>query len=58
MAGLREAGIETAWASQIFAYDALTVLAAVGREVPGIQFGTAVVPDLSPAPGDAGRPRR
>jgi 5,10-methylenetetrahydromethanopterin reductase len=41
---LHEAGIETAWASQIFAYDALTALAAVGREVPGIGLGTAVVP--------------
>ena len=41
---LHEAGIETAWASQIFAFDALTVIAAAGREVPGIQFGTAVVP--------------
>ncbi len=44
VAGLRDAGIETAWASQIFAYDALTAIAAVGREVPGIEFGTAVVP--------------
>jgi 5,10-methylenetetrahydromethanopterin reductase len=44
VAGLHEAGIETAWASQIFAYDALTIMAAIGREVPGIQFGTAVVP--------------
>ena len=43
-AGLRDAGIDTAWLSQIFAYDALTALAAVGREVPGIGFGTAVVP--------------
>ncbi len=42
--GLRDAGIDTAWSSQIFAYDALTALAAVGREVPGIGFGTAVVP--------------
>ena len=41
---LHEAGIETAWASQIFALDALTVLAVAGREVPGIGFGTAVVP--------------
>ena len=41
---LKEAGIETAWASQIFAYDALTALAAIGREVPGIGLGTAVVP--------------
>lgn len=44
VAGLRDAGIQTAWASQIFAYDALTTLAAIGREVSGIEFGTAVVP--------------
>jgi 5,10-methylenetetrahydromethanopterin reductase len=44
VASLHEAGIETAWASQIFAYDALTALAAIGREVPGIGLGTAVVP--------------
>ncbi len=44
VASLQEAGIETAWASQIFAYDALTALAAIGREVPGIGLGTAVVP--------------
>jgi len=44
VAGLADAGIETAWSSQIFAYDALTVIAAVAREVPSIHFGTAVVP--------------
>ncbi len=44
VAGLHESGIQTAWASQIFGYDALTALAAIGREVPGIEFGTAVVP--------------
>jgi F420-dependent oxidoreductase-like protein len=44
VASLRDAGIESAWASQIFAYDALTALAAIGREVTGIEFGTAVVP--------------
>ncbi|HEX3980823.1 MAG TPA: TIGR03564 family F420-dependent LLM class oxidoreductase [Acidimicrobiales bacterium] len=43
-ARLHDAGIETAWVSQIFALDALTVLAVAGREVPGIRFGTAVVP--------------
>jgi len=43
-AGLHDAGIDTAWSSQIFAHDALTAIAAVGREVPGIGFGTAVVP--------------
>ncbi len=41
---LREAGIDTAWSSQIFGYDALTTLAAVSREVEGIDLGTAVVP--------------
>jgi len=44
VAALDAAGIEAAWASQIFAHDALTVLAAVGREVPDITLGTAVVP--------------
>jgi len=44
VAGLADAGIEMAWSSQIFAYDALTALAAVSREVPGIRFGTAVIP--------------
>jgi alkanesulfonate monooxygenase SsuD/methylene tetrahydromethanopterin reductase-like flavin-dependent oxidoreductase (luciferase family) len=41
---LRDAGIGTAWMSQIFGYDSLTALAVVGREVPGIELGTAVVP--------------
>jgi F420-dependent oxidoreductase-like protein len=44
VAGLREAGIQSAWASQIFGYDALTALAVIGREVPDIDLGTAVVP--------------
>jgi 5,10-methylenetetrahydromethanopterin reductase len=44
VASLAAAGIETAWASQIFSYDALTALAVIGREVPGIGLGTAVVP--------------
>ncbi len=44
VAGLVDSGIETAWASQIFAYDALTTIAALSREVPSIHFGTAVVP--------------
>ena len=37
-------GAHTFWSSQIFGHDALTVLASVGREVPGIELGTAVVP--------------
>ena len=32
------------WTPQIFGHDALTVLAVVGREVPDIELGTAVVP--------------
>jgi 5,10-methylenetetrahydromethanopterin reductase len=44
VASLRDAGIHTAWCSQIFAYDALTAIAAIGREVPGIDFGSAVIP--------------
>jgi F420-dependent oxidoreductase-like protein len=44
VAALADAGIETAWCSQIFALDALTTIAAAAREVPGIHFGTAVVP--------------
>lgn len=37
-------GFHTYWAAQIFSHDALTALAIVGREVPGIELGTAVVP--------------
>jgi F420-dependent oxidoreductase-like protein len=32
------------WLPQISAYDALTTLAVVGREVPGLRVGTSVVP--------------
>ena len=32
------------WSSQIFGWDTLTVLAVVGREVPGVDLGTAVIP--------------
>lgn len=41
---VRDAGFSTLWASQIFGYDALTALAVVGREVPDVELGTAVVP--------------
>ena len=44
VAQLHDAGIEAAWSSQIFGYDALTLLAVIGREVPDIHLGTAVVP--------------
>ena len=32
------------WAPQLFCHDTLTALAVVGREVPRIELGTAVVP--------------
>lgn len=39
-----EQGFESYWVPQIFGLDALTALAVVGREVPDIELGTAVVP--------------
>ncbi|MDQ1446083.1 MAG: hypothetical protein QOI20_2547 [Acidimicrobiaceae bacterium] len=41
---LHEAGFASAWSSQVFGYDALTLFAVIGREVPGIELGTGVVP--------------
>ena len=41
---LRDSGFDTAAASQIFGYDALTLLAVVGAHVPDIELMTAVVP--------------
>jgi F420-dependent oxidoreductase-like protein len=44
---IREAadgGFASFWLPQIFAADALTAIAVAGREVPGIELGTAVVP--------------
>jgi 5,10-methylenetetrahydromethanopterin reductase len=40
----REAGLDHAFASQIFGPDALTLLAAAGSRVPDIGLGTGVVP--------------
>jgi 5,10-methylenetetrahydromethanopterin reductase len=37
-------GFSSAWMSNIFGLEALTSLAVAGREVPGIELGTAVVP--------------
>ncbi len=37
-------GFASAWISNIFGLEALTALAVAGREVPGIELGTAVVP--------------
>jgi 5,10-methylenetetrahydromethanopterin reductase len=39
-----EAGLDHAFASQIFGPDALTLLAVAGSQVPGIGLGTGVVP--------------
>lgn len=37
-------GFGSFWLPQIFGLDALSTLAVIGREVPGIELGTAVVP--------------
>jgi len=39
-----EAGVRRAWVPQLFGVEALTAIAVAGREVPGIELGTAVVP--------------
>jgi F420-dependent oxidoreductase-like protein len=39
-----EAGVGRAWVPQLFGIEALTAIAVAGREVPGIELGTAVVP--------------
>jgi F420-dependent oxidoreductase-like protein len=41
---LADAGLDHAFASQIFDHDALTLLAVAGAQVPGIALGTGVVP--------------
>ncbi|MGH1492030.1 MAG: TIGR03564 family F420-dependent LLM class oxidoreductase [Acidimicrobiales bacterium] len=40
----KDQGFESIWLPQIFGVDALTAIAVAGREVPDINFGTAVVP--------------
>ena len=37
-------GLHSVWLPQSSSFDALTVLAAVGREVPRVELGTSVVP--------------
>ena len=37
-------GFATGWVANIFAFDAITALAVVGRETERIELGTAVVP--------------
>lgn len=41
---LRDRGFRSLWSSQIFGPDTLTALAIVGRELPDVDLGTAVVP--------------
>jgi 5,10-methylenetetrahydromethanopterin reductase len=41
---LADTGVASLWSSQIFGWDTLTALAVVGREVPTVTLGTAVVP--------------
>jgi 5,10-methylenetetrahydromethanopterin reductase len=37
-------GLQSVWLAQAFDFDALTALAVVGRSVPNIELGTAVIP--------------
>ena len=39
-----DAGVARAWVPQVFGVEALTAIAVAGREIPGIELGTAVVP--------------
>ncbi len=50
VADLRDRGFASAWASQVFGYDACTLLAVVGEKVQGVELGTAVVPVQSRLP--------
>ncbi|MFI6033297.1 TIGR03564 family F420-dependent LLM class oxidoreductase [Streptomyces sp. NPDC051315] len=40
----REAGLHSTWFGQTFGYDSPLLAAIVGREVPGLQVGTAALP--------------
>jgi F420-dependent oxidoreductase-like protein len=39
-----DAGVTRVWLPQVFGIEALTAIAVAGREVPGVELGTAVVP--------------
>src|SRR5947208_3211147 len=43
----KERGFDSVWSPQVFGLDVLTGIAIAGREVPGITFGTAVIPTYS-----------
>lgn len=51
IAGAAADGFASGWLANIFGVDALTALAAAGRDVPGIELGTAVVPTYPRHPG-------
>ena len=40
----QHAGLDDVWLANIFSFDAITALAVIGREVPGLGLGTAVTP--------------
>ena len=40
----KEEGYSTVWSPQVFGNDTMTLMAIAGREVPGIELATAVVP--------------
>ncbi|HVV36282.1 MAG TPA: LLM class F420-dependent oxidoreductase [Acidimicrobiales bacterium] len=44
LADVAERGFDSAWLPNIFGFDALTAIAAVGNRGPGIEIGTAVIP--------------
>jgi F420-dependent oxidoreductase-like protein len=39
-----DAGVRRAWLPQVFSGEALTIIAVAGREIPDVEFGTAVIP--------------
>jgi alkanesulfonate monooxygenase SsuD/methylene tetrahydromethanopterin reductase-like flavin-dependent oxidoreductase (luciferase family) len=49
-AGARAAGLGTLWCSQTFDYDTLALLGIVGRSVPEVELGTAIVPVFTQHP--------
>ena len=50
VAMFEEAGLDTAWCSQLFGIDALTMFAVAGTMTSRIRFGTAVIPTRSRHP--------
>lgn len=50
LADARAAGVRSAWLTQVYGLEALTVLAVAGREIPDLLLGTAVVPTYARHP--------